>query len=131
MNITAPMLKPLRQKALLTIYLQLIVILVFAMIWFFIKGLSGSVSAILGGIAWTIPNFYFIRKIFKASNGRTLHDVAKDFYLGEVIKLLMSGILIVLFVKMFAIVLPPFLSTYIGVVMTSFFMPFFCNYSAN
>lgn len=123
MKITDSILKPLRKKALFAIYLQLCMMLVVALIWLTLRGFPSFFSAILGGIAWTIPNFYFIRKIFKTSNTKTLEDIAKDFYIGETVKLLMSGILIILFVKLFALALPAFLSAYVSVVMTSFFVP--------
>jgi F0F1-type ATP synthase assembly protein I len=91
--------------------------------WFMFKDFNSWVSAIFGGIAWIIPNFYFVNKIFRNSKQRSLNVIAKDFYVGEFVQLFLSGILIVLFIKIYTIVLIPFVITFIGVVMTSFLLP--------
>lgn len=123
MKITNAILNPLYHKAFRIIYLQLLVMLVISSIWLLFKGFSSWLSAVFGGIAWIVPNFYFVNKIFRNSKQRSLNVIAKDFYLGEFIKLFLSGILIVFFVKIYTIVLVPFVITFIGVVMTAFFMP--------
>lgn len=121
MQITAPITKPLYKKALTAVYLQLLGVMLIAIAWFFYQGAYAFLAALLGGVAWIIPNLYFLRKIFKVNQPRNLQAVTKDFFIGEAVKLFISAVLIVLFLKLFTVDLLPFLTGYVGVVVMSFF----------
>jgi ATP synthase protein I len=121
----AAILKSQQQRLYVVVYLQITMTLSLALLWLYVNNSIYSFSAVLGGISWTIPTFYFIRKTFRSSGSRAFEDIAKDFYVAEMIKLLFSGILIVVFVKFCPIILMPFLSTYIGAIIVSFVAPFF------
>lgn len=106
------------------IILQMLMVFVVASISVFISDWRGFVSVLLGGIAWVIPNLYFVHKLFKPKNIRDPQTLFKDFFLGEGIKLLFSAILIIFIIFLVPIKITGFLSGYIAAVAASFLMPF-------
>lgn len=110
------------------IILQLILLSIVAgVIVFTNKDWLAFASALLGGSAWIIPSWYFVRKIFKPTAKRDWQTLLKDFFWGEGVKILLSGGLIVLFKLLFPIKTGAFLSGYIIVIAASFLMPFWAT----
>lgn len=107
------------------IYLQLGILLSVAVLWFFLKNTQTCYSALLGGLAWLLPSWFFIRKFFKRAETRSLQEITKDFFLSELIKFLLATALIILFLKIFPVNLVAFLSGFIGVVVASLLLPLF------
>ena len=97
-----------------------IVIAIGIVAWFFV-GTRGGLSALLGGIAWMLPNTYFMHKLFVSRKARTGTQIVKDFYVGELIKLLLSGFLIALAVKFLPIEVLPFFVGFIITLLISWF----------
>jgi len=87
---------------------------------------SGTVSILLGGSAWIIPNLYFIHKMFKPQTKRDAKDLLKDFLVGEGLKLLISIGLIVTIMRFFSVKPVELVSGYIATVIASFFTPLLC-----
>jgi F0F1-type ATP synthase assembly protein I len=116
-----------RKEVYKIIYLQIITVIIAAILWFFFKGIHEFISALLGGVCWIIPSFYFIKKTFnirRAQNdGLQLSHLAKKFFTAELLKLLFSALLIILCLKFLTIILWPFLSGYIIAIMSLWFMP--------
>jgi len=111
-------LRSFRKKAYLIIYLQIIITLLIAGFYFISKGKSNFLSALAGGTCWFLPSFYFTRKLFiMPVNKPTLHMV-KNFYLGEVFKLVFSGVLVAVSFKIFHVDVLPFFVAYIAVVLS-------------
>lgn len=116
-----------RKEVYKIIYLQIITVLLAAIIWLFFKGKYEFASTLLGGICWIIPSFYFVKKTFNIraaqKNTAQLGNLAKRFFIGEVLKLLLSAVLIILCLKFLPIILLPFLSGFIIAVMSLWLMP--------
>ena len=105
------------------IIIQLILLGITAGVFAFVSGWHSSVSALLGGSAWIIPNLYFIRKLFKPKAKRTPQTMANDFFWGEGIKLLLSAGLIIIILLTFTIKVWGVLSGYVAAIATSFLLP--------
>ena len=84
------------------------------------------ISAMLGVIAWFVPSVFFIYQNFKKPNARNSQTIIMDFYVGEIVKLLFSGILVVLFVHFLPLKIVAFLSGYICAIFIMMIIPFFC-----
>lgn len=106
------------------IILQLILLIVVGMLFGVLDTWNNFPSAILGGLAWIIPNIYFVFKVFKNKNNTDASSIAKNFIIGESVKLLLSVILIILIVLLIPITKIAFLSGYIAAIAATFAMPF-------
>jgi len=76
-------------------------------------GKDSGISALLGALAWFLPNFYFTRRVFAALKKGIPQLMLKEFYLAEFYKLLISAFLLILILKLFSVVVISFISGYI------------------
>lgn len=76
-------------------------------------GKSAGISALLGGLAWILPSFYFTRRVFIAMRSEKPRYMLKEFYVAEFYKLFFSAVLMILALKLFSVVAIPFISGYI------------------
>ena len=56
--------------------------------------LLGTVSAysvLLGGVITMVPNAYFASKVFRHTGARAMEQIVRSAYLGEIIKLALTG----------------------------------------
>jgi len=53
-------------------------------------------SAILGGLAYILPNAYFVRYAFRGSEEQSPHRIVYWFYVGEAGKLVLTGVIFVI-----------------------------------
>jgi ATP synthase protein I len=87
----------------------LLTIIIFSGLW----NKNAGVSALLGGLAWLLPNFYFTRRVFAAMLKENPHYVLKEFYVAEFYKLFFSAVLLILIFKLLATVTIPLITGYI------------------
>lgn len=90
----------------------IILLLVTGGFWGFL-GENSGVSALLGGLAWILPGFYFTRRVFIAMRSGKPRYMLKEFYVAEFYKLFFSAVLMILALKLFSVVAIPFISGYI------------------
>ena len=95
---------------------QLLVIVVTTLIAFFYGGKSTALSVAFGGIAVLLPSALFAMIFFYRSRVRSGSSILAIFYLGEIVKLLLTASLVVLFLSMFGLNLTPLL---LGVALVS------------
>jgi ATP synthase protein I len=72
-------------------------------------------SLFLGGVCYVLPNIYFAYNFFKNMGARNAKKMIRAFYIGEVVKFLMIGVLSILVFKLFTINLLLF---FIGFIVT-------------
>lgn len=116
------MLRLARNKAYQLILLQLLVVAVLFIVWWLFKDIKAGYSAFLGGLAGIIPSIYFVHKFF-TNKKRTPQKIITDFYIGEIIKLLASAILLVLIVKFIPIHILPLITGFIGAYLSIWLTP--------
>lgn len=112
------MLRSVRAQAYKLIILQLVVVAALAILWWIFKNITSGYSAVLGGIACIIPSWYFIRKFFSKKR-RTPQAIISSFYLGELTKLFLSMVLLILVVKFTPAIIVPTLTGFIGAYLAS------------
>ena len=83
------------------ILLQAITILVSALIAELMAGTRGAISATLGGVACTLPNFLFALRL-KSVASRPGASYPANFFLGEFVKIALTIALLVIVVKTYA-----------------------------
>ena len=83
--------------------IQFVITILIALLIFIFFTTVAAYSVLLGGLAYILPNAYFIRFAFRESGQQTPHTILRWFYLGEAGKLVLTG---VIFALCFALVKP-------------------------
>lgn len=105
-----------------TIGIELFIIFVFATIWFYFSGIFAFLSVFCGGLCWMIPNTYFIYRSRAIAHPKNAKNMLRDFLVSEVLKLVISAVLIVISIKFFTkIMVLQFLNGYIIAVFMGLF----------
>lgn len=103
-----------RQQAYRLVALQMLVALVIALGWLISGGIA-ALSALLGGLAAVLPSFYFAYRFFAATGARQVNRIIKAFYWGELTKILLSAILVILITHLWAnLAIMPFFIGFAG-----------------
>ncbi|HEX4044915.1 MAG TPA: ATP synthase subunit I [Gammaproteobacteria bacterium] len=89
----------------------------FALLALLINGKTGGLSVLAGGLAYGLPNLIFVWRVFRYSGAQQMTQFMTAFYLGEVIKLILSGILFLVIVKYLPVSLLSVLIGYAGAIM--------------
>lgn len=93
------MLTKIRHQAYKILFFQLaIVILLAIIVLIFIDAKSGF-SIFLGGLAYLIPSIFFIIKFLSSKCNRIPSKIFADFYCGELVKLILSFLVLILLFK--------------------------------
>ena len=111
-------------KKHLRIFLQLSLLIAIAVIFAFFGKWLAFRSALFGGGAWIIPDLYFFQRQQSIQATHDVRQMFKIFFLGELFKLLLSFIIIILVLLICAISSKAFLSSYIAMILISFAVPF-------
>ena len=94
--------------------LQAVVVVVIALCWW-IKGATEALSALfLGGAACVLPSLYFARRLFAITSSRAAKRIMINFFLGELIKLALSAVLVVLVIVFIPVAIVPFVVGFVG-----------------
>ena len=114
------------KKVILSLLLSQIVFLSLAMLSLtFFYGLVAVYSLGLGGLACSIPSLYFARKVLIKSAGASARDILRSFYVGEVIKLLLTSVLVLLFLRYCSVQVLYFWVGFLSVQLGHWLMPVF------
>ncbi len=97
-----------RQSAFQIIFAQLCIVAVVTIVAWLGWGVFIAKSTSLGGLASVIPSSYFAWRVFARVDARQAKQIIRSFYMGEFIKLLLSVVLVIAFIKIFAVYLPAF-----------------------
>ena len=103
--------------------MQVAVIFAVAAFWM-LRNWHTALAALLGGAAVVIANVYFLYSLF-SSRKRTAAQIIRAFYIGEILKLVISWVLLLLIFELMGVKLIPLLSGFIAAYMAVWFMPFF------
>jgi len=86
-------------------------------------GYIAAYSALLGGLAFVIPNVLFASKLFQYQGARSARQIVSSFYKGEALKLVLSALIFTAVFVLCRITPLAFFSSYIIVLMTHWFAP--------
>lgn len=117
--------KPLRTKALKFIYLQGVVALASALVVWLGWGVLAGKSALTGGFVALLPNLVFTLYAFRFAGARQVQQVYSSIKRGAGLKYLLTIVLFALVLKSSAVILLPFFSAYVLVMIVSWFAPIF------
>lgn len=100
--------------------IQLLTAVVITLLLLVFSGAETALSAFLGGLAYILPNAYFVRFAFRESGQQNPRKILYWFYVGEGGKLVLSG---VIFALSFALVK----SLHVIILFAVFIMMIFVN----
>lgn len=109
-------LKPIKTQAYQIVFMQLMIIMGLAVGLFLLRGLQNGLGALLGGLAYWLPTFYFAWRVFARRILRGKQFIVA-FFAGEIGKLISSAILFLLIVKYLPITTLSALIGYIGAIV--------------
>lgn len=89
----------IQQKAYRIVIWQLIGVFIIAAIALLLTGINKGLSVLIGGLIYGIPNLIFVWRVFRYAGAQQMTAFLAAFFVGEMIKLILSGIFFVLVVK--------------------------------
>jgi len=92
---------------------EIIAVFVFMLLWQYLAGFHALLSVFCGGLAWILPQFYFIWRSRVVLHPKNINNMLGSFFAHEAIKLIFSAILVILSVKFLKIMMLPFINGYI------------------
>jgi len=125
---TKPLQKIIQHQVYKIVIWQLIGIIVLAVIVLLFKGMKSGYSVLLGGMAYGLPNLFFVWRVFRFAGANQMSFFMAAFFSGELIKLFLSAILFVLIVKYLSVSLLSVLAGFIGA-MVMFGMACFVQFT--
>lgn len=106
---------------------QLVVLLATATFVLLISGINAATSMILGGLINILPNEVFARILFKENGAQAAKNIARNFYRGEAVKLLLTICLFALVFNYLHVVASIFFAGFILAQMMHWFVPLLVN----
>ena len=114
-----PSLKKLIQtEAYQIVFWQLAGVLVLALLVLPISGFKNSFSVLMGGMAYGLPNLIFVWRVFRFAGAHQMTPFVAAFFLGEMLKLILSAILVLVIVKYLPVSLLSVLVGFIGAIVS-------------
>lgn len=83
------------------------------------------IAALLGGLAVVLPALLFSQQFFGQVHAKSPQRILIAFYWGEFLKLSISVIMMLIFVKVFHVAVLPLVTGFIGAHIGTWFTPFF------
>lgn len=83
------------------------------------------IGALLGGFAVILPTFCFSQYFLGHIHTKSPQKVLVAFYVGEILKLVTSLLMMLVFLKVFNIAVLPLITGFIGAHVGTWFTPFF------
>jgi len=104
---------------------QLLLMLVIALISTVFFSTVAGYSALAGGVTFLLPNLVFVLMAFAHAGARQSKKVLRGFYAGEAIKLFLTVLLFVVFLKYIPLSLMAFYISFALLVISQWLAPFF------
>lgn len=101
--------------------LQMLITLAVAVLALGLSDMRAAVSALLGGSVNLIATGYFAYRVFALGPGSTPHQIAAAFYIGEAIKIVLTGAMFTVILVWLDVALLPLFLAY-GATMLAFWL---------
>jgi len=88
-----------QQQAFKIVYWQLAGVVALALLSLPIAGTTSAFSVLCGGLCYGLPNLFFVWRVFRYAGAQQMTQFMSAFFIGEMLKLVFSGILFLLVVK--------------------------------
>lgn len=89
----------IQNQAYKIVFLQLIGIIALSSLAFILCGITSGFSIFLGGMGYGLPNLIFVWRVFRFARAQEMTTFLIAFFIGEIVKLILCGVLFLLIVK--------------------------------
>lgn len=96
---------------------QLAGVFLIAMVSTLIAGYKNGIAVLLGGLAYGLPNLFFVYRVFRYAGAQQMTQFVAAFMRGEFLKLIFSGFLFILVVKTWPVSLLSVLVGFVGAIL--------------
>jgi ATP synthase protein I len=107
-----------QNQAYAIVFWQLACVIMIAFTGFLLHGLNTGLSLLAGGMAYGLANLIFVWRVFRYVGAQQMTQFAAAFMLGEMGKLILSGILFILIVKYLPVSLLSVLVGFVGAIVS-------------
>lgn len=115
---TKPLNKRVQNEAYRLVIWQLAGVVVLALLALLIRGSMSGLSVFVGGMAYGLPNLVFVWLVFRYVGAHQVAQFITAFFLGEMLKLILSAILFLVIVKHLPVSLLSTLVGFIGAIVS-------------
>lgn len=84
---------------------------------FLLQGIRSGLSTLLGGLAYWLPTLLFLWRVLVKNSARIGKQFIATFITGEILRLLLSAIMLVILAKYFPIKLTSLIIGFIGAII--------------
>ncbi len=107
-----------QNQAYRIVFWQLACVVLLALGGFILGGIKTGLSVFAGGMAYGLANLIFVWRVFRYVGAQQMNQFAAAFMLGEMGKLILSGILFIVIVKYLPVSLLSVLIGFIGAIVS-------------
>src|SRR5678815_3137937 len=98
MMTTPALQKKVQGETYRIVFLQFAGVIVLALLAL-LNNLTSGISVLLGGLAYVLPNLIFVWRVFRYAGASQTVQFLTAFFIGEMLKLILSAILFLVIVK--------------------------------
>ena len=113
-----PLSKRIRGEAYQLVIWQLVAIFLMALCALCVQGLTSSLSLLAGGLVYGLANLLFVWRVFRYAGPEEMVQFVTAFFLGEMLKLIISAFLFLMIVKYLPVSLLSVLAGFIGAIVS-------------
>ena len=106
-----------RKTTIRIVLIQSLITLLAAAAWFVFFNFKAAYSAAVGGGISIIATFYFAQQVFSLRPGTSAAKIARRFYFGETIKLLLTAALFFVVITCLDVSFLPLFLTYVATLL--------------
>lgn len=114
---TKPLNKIIQHQAYQIVLYQLLGIVILAVLAIPVSGLGNSLSVFAGSMAYGLPNLFFVWRVFRFAGAHQMTQFIANFFVGELLKLMLSAVLFLIIVKTLPVSLLSVLIGFIGAII--------------
>lgn len=114
----------LKKQANKIVYFQCVFVLILVVIFFVITGPKAGFAALCGGLVYIGPGYLYAARLFSNVSARAIVRIMCVFYVGEVLKLMISIGLFIVLLRVFTFPLLPYFLGYLVAALAFCIAPF-------
>jgi ATP synthase protein I len=110
--------KLIQNEAYQIVLWQLAGVVILALFACLVAGFKNGYSVLAGGLCYGLPNLVFVWRVFRYVGAQQMTQFMAAFFAGEVLKLVLSGILFIVVVKTLSVSLLSVLVGFAGAIVS-------------
>jgi ATP synthase protein I len=109
--------KKIQHQAYRIVIWQFACVVLLAVVAAILRGKNSGFSVFIGGAAYVLPNLLFVWRVFRYAGAQEMAKFMSAFFIGEMLKLMLSAILFLMIVKYLPVSLLSLLIGFIGAIV--------------